>query len=454
MRLAGVAAVLARGAVLLARHWPALVVIWLLGWLGREGAVRLAVSASEVHAAAGVLALALAILAELVALVWMLRVLRSSAPLPEPAAAASLDGTDDAASATRWRRFVRRAVPSLDSTASVLVPFLAIYVAQDSFRLLFLDYAERVVADQSNDILAAGLGGQPIVTQERLPWGGLLVWTVAGVAFGVRWLLRRTSRRQSSSGWSLLRSTVAAYVEVVWLVLLVAALNARRREVIAWIDQRRVVRAAGDVAGSIADSLGFLSRPLHAARQLVVDSLGALDKVLLLPIAMLTVAAVVYGTTVAKPPPRDLTAAPLQRVGGRWVRVPRRVRWVAEAQVASIGKRFQPMIDGIRLLTHAGLGPMLLFCVAFGAQQMVDEWMSYVWRWAIGPQPFETWLAASPVLVLAEQLVVGVLSAALIGAAVERITSDERARLAAEAASSPAPETAPPAGATPAVTAG
>ena len=88
------------------------------------------------------------------------------------------------------------------------------------------------------------------------------------------------------------------------------------------------------------------------------------------------------------------------------------------------------MVDGIRLLTGAGLVPMLLFCFVFGALQTLDEWMWHAWRWALGPHRFETWVAASDTLGMVNALIVGVLSVVLIGAAVEHVTRDERQRLA------------------------
>jgi hypothetical protein len=438
VRVTAATSVLARAAVLLARHWPALVVIWVLGWLGREEAIRLAVRASELHAVAGVLVLALAIVSEMAALVWMLRVVRSSAPAPEPVAPPALEA--ESVSVGRWRRIGRRAAASLDSTAAVLIPFLAIYVAQDSFRLLFSEYAGRVADAEASRAFVAGLAGGSSEWQERLPWDGTVVFTVAAIAFVVRWLLRR-SQPASGSGWSVARSTLASYVEVVWLVLLIAAVNDKRKGFFSWVDRRRVVRAAGDVVSSFVDHLGALTDPIRWVWARVTTSLGALDQVLLLPVATLTVAAVVYGATIAKPPPVDVSRAALGRVGR--LRVARRVgdrlaqrraRRLAEAQLVRTGRRFQPMVDGIRLLMGAGLVPMLLFCVAFGALQTLDDWMWHVWRWVLGPHETDTWDAASGTLDIVNDLIVGVLGIALIGAAVERVTGDERRRIAATGA--------------------
>jgi hypothetical protein len=462
VRVTAATSVLARAAVLLARHWPALVVIWVLGWLGREEAIRLAVRASEIHAVAGVLVLALAIVSEMAALVWMLRVVRTSAPAPEPVAPPPLEA--ESVSIGRWRRIGRRAAASLDSTAAVLIPFLAIYVSQDSFRLLFSEYADRVTEAANSANTVAIFAGADSATDagERLPWEGNVVFTVAAIAFVVRWVLRR-SRPASGSGWSVARSTLASYVEVVWLVLLVAAVNTRRKEFFSWVDRRRVVRAAGDVVGSFVDQLGALTDPIRWVWARVTTSLGALDQILLLPVATLTVAAVVYGSSIAKPPPVDVSRAALGRVGR--LRVARRVgdrvaqrraRRLAEAQLVRTGRRFQPMVDGIRLLMGAGLVPMLLFCVVFGALQTLDEWMWHAWRWVLGPHETDTWDAASGTLGMVNDLIVGVLGIALIGAAVERVTSDERQRLAAtgaaaaEAAASTDPTPAEPTAVTPA----
>jgi hypothetical protein len=444
VRVTAATSVLARAAVLLVRHWPALVVIWLLGWLGREEAIRLAVRASEIHAVAGVLVLALAIVSEMVALVWMLRVVRTSAPLPEPAAPAATEA--EPAAAGRWRRIGRRAAAGLDSTASVLIPFLAIYVAQDSFRVLFTDYADRVTAKAIEQGVVATINGGPAAAapNDRLPWDGGLVLAVAASAFVIRWLLRRT-KPASGSGWSVARSTMASYVEVVWLVLLIAAVNDKRKGFFGWVDRRRVVRAAGDVVSSFVGHLGALTDPVRWVWARITTSLGALDQVLLLPVATLTVAAIVYGATIAKPPPIDVTHAALGRLGrlramrAVGARLPeRRARRLAEAQLVRTGRRFQPMIDGVRLLMGAGLVPMLVFCVVFGALQTLDEWMWHAWRWLLGPHQTDTWIAASDTLSTVNDMVVGVLGVVLIGAAVERVTRDARRELATDAEPQPA----------------
>jgi hypothetical protein len=220
------------------------------------------------------------------------------------------------------------------------------------------------------------------------------------------------------------------------LVLLVAAVNDKRKGFFSWVDRRRVVRAAGDVVSSFVDRLGALTDPIRWVWARITTSLGALDHVLLLPIATLTVASVVYGATIAKPPPVDVTRTALgrlsrvgvaRRVGDRLAN--RRARRLAESQLVRTGRRFQPMVDGIRLLMGAGLVPMLLFCVVFGALQTLDEWMWHVWRWVLGPHQFTTWVAASDSLSTVNDLVVGVLGVVLIGAAVERVTKDEQQRL-------------------------
>ena len=116
-------------------------------------------------------------------------------PLVGPGAGARAPPALEAESVSigRWRRIGRRAAASLDSTAAVLIPFLAIYVSQDSFRLLFSEYAARVVEAGNSDVAVAILTGVGSTERgERLPWGGGLVLTTAAAAFVIRWLLRRT----------------------------------------------------------------------------------------------------------------------------------------------------------------------------------------------------------------------------------------------------------------------
>jgi len=236
--------VLRRAIVLVARHWPTLLVLWLAGWIGNEWMVRLAVEATGIHNAAGMIVLALAPVAAMAAMVVSLRVLRTSSALavatPDP-------------SMTRTARVVR----GLDSIGSVLAPFLAVYMSQGALRELVRDFTGRANERSFEEYVVAGLEGRELPTDWRgLPAAGWVLGVLAALAFAARWLLRRRKARKLTSGADIPLAWGGAWLEAVWLMVAVLFVGQWRSNIREWVAERRVIVAVGERFERITGSLG------------------------------------------------------------------------------------------------------------------------------------------------------------------------------------------------------
>lgn len=105
------------GLGLLARHWPALLGLFLLGAAGRRAFMWLAVATADVNRTLGILILPLAPICTLLSLVMMLRATAQSLPAFADFATSG---------ATRQERLRGHLVVATE----VLVPFLTVYAAQ------------------------------------------------------------------------------------------------------------------------------------------------------------------------------------------------------------------------------------------------------------------------------------------------------------------------------------
>ncbi|MFQ6170163.1 hypothetical protein ACK8HX_01030 [Oryzobacter sp. R7] len=361
--------VLRDAARLLARQWPTLAAIALLGIVGHQGFLWFCVWLSDHHGLATAILLPLVPISSLVALVLMLR----HAGRHEPTLAPLV--TDVPGERLRGR---------LALLASTLIPFLTLYVAQDR---LAEDLRTFVNAAVTTEFITADFWN-PDRNLDRgaLVTGGALFALVA-VAFVLRTALDRFGLPARHLSWGML----AAYVEVLWLFLLARQVAGYKGEVRDWVADRRLSVWALEQWAGLTDRLGPLTEPVRSAGAFLGEVVANADQTIVLPIAWLTVGAVVFGKDLAAPAGPERRHPVRERLPG-WVR-----RGVGEA-TASVADRFGALVRGVRLLAVAGLVPMLFFCVAFlladEAGTLVDEGV----RALLGPRDGETVVAFSPIL--------------------------------------------------------
>ncbi|WP_156043805.1 hypothetical protein [Cellulomonas sp. URHE0023] len=402
-------AVVSHGARLWLRSWPVLLVIALIATAGRHAAGWAAVNASTVNNTLGWAVLVLAPLSMVAGIVAMLHVLRRD--LPALDAIARTRGPDDAASGHE------RGL--IDVLASVFVPFLALYasyglLAEDRNRFLntaaFRQFAE-------NGFSLTGDGPDGSFVDLATGWALVVVVVVAVV---LRWLLGRWEGRSHRRALAF----AGAYVEAFWLLVVATFASKLLDSAWAWVESRRAVSIVLDWWLTFLDALGPVAGPVDATVDALASILGNLDDLVVIPLAWLTVGAVVYGHKLAAPPTRTPRVRP-----AAWERLPAPVRRLtieaAAPVVGDVRGRFRALVDGLRRLAIAGLGPMLVFALAFLVATRIEEVVLLLARAVSGPQDVDTWLAFAPMVSSVATAVGLTATVALLAAGVDRILAGQ-----------------------------
>jgi hypothetical protein len=414
---ADVFAVLLRAGTLLVRHWPVLLAILFAGEAGRYAALWAAVELSDFNSTLGVLVLVLgplaavcALLAAVCALIAALYALRGSLP--------SLQASADEAAATGDENVAgpKQHASVLTVLGSVMVPFLAIYasygyLSEDVFR-----FVNTAVTDELFNNPDALLGTGEIDSDRTALATGWLAMALVAVAIVLRYGLGILARRRPMR-WI---PWVAAYVEVLWLVTLARMLANHEQAVFTWIQDRAVSQGIADGWRSVLDFFGPVGNAVDVASRWLFDLLSDADALLVIPVAWLTVGAVVYGQQLREPERRRATSHRRPRSGlVRRMHAP--ARQVGNELTGGLGDRFGALARGLRRLAVAGLAPMLLFALAFVLAQRLEYAVDLLWRDLIGPLPLDAYLAFVPHTGMVSHVIGTVAVVCLLGAAIDRV---------------------------------
>jgi hypothetical protein len=364
---------------LLWRHWPVLVALSFAGMALRGGATWVAVTVSAHNSILGMLLFMLVPLGTLIALTLMLRVLRES-----------LRSVRDVPSTQR----------TFDMAGNVLVPFLAVYAA---YGYLNADKEAYAYATWDADWFSS--------TRTHLHLTTLAIVVIVAAYAGRSLLDRPWARRH---GWL---GIVRAYLEIVWIAVLAIVIYPLHDKAMALLESRRVVHGAF----IRLDSLGSTGTHIHGVLDWIGSLLSTADTAIATPVAWLTVGAIVYGRELTvEPRKRDRASA--RALTRRWVRLPKLVRRGVMSLRESVGERFGPLIDGLRVVFRAGLLPMLLFCLVFQVVQATSTWLFLVERALIGPRDLApVWMRISPPLSAVTDAIAWVALICLLGAATDRV---------------------------------
>ncbi|WP_193610326.1 hypothetical protein [Nocardioides lijunqiniae] len=398
---------------LLAHHWAALVSIFLLGLAARNAAMWAAVLLGRDHPVLASLLVPLAPLAMVIALVLMLRVAGSSARWTLQSAS-----PEESEGETRRER--------LALLASALVPFLTVYALQghlDADRDQFINesYADEFASGAM--FSGAELDDRTLVTVTSWQLG--LVVT----ALTMRSVLDRLDLARRHTGWAFL----AALVEVTWLTWLAALLTTRWHDASGWVGDRAVVDEAGEAWRRATAALGPLTDPVRALGEVLAGIVTGISDIVVTPVAWLTVGAVVLAGGLrdsrrARLEQHRLVVRARERVeprlaarrAGRPDRPARRA-WSPDRVGDLLGRRFEELVAGLRTLVHAGLVPVLTFCLVLGLARLAEWGTALLLRALVGPRDPDTMLAFSPYLELATRTVYTVVIVVLVAAAVSRL---------------------------------
>lgn len=383
---------------LLGRHWPMLVLLYLLGAALHHGILWFCIWLSEDHSTTAAFILPLVPMATLAALILMLRELTPALKHVGPPQ-----------------------VGRLNLLASALIPFLAVYVSQQYLKEDTRAFVNAAVSDELLE-RSGGLAESTFnVDRGNIATGAALAGIVVG-ALVIRWLLDRFDLPQRGAGWGLF----AAYVEVLWVWILAKRLDNFVGDVEVWVRGRRLTHWLFDQWERLIDVLGPVGEPVRAVGSWFWGALGQADAIVVIPIAWLTVGAVVYGRKLeARRPAVSTPAAAPLGPEPRWrravERVPSPVRRAGSEATASVRGRFSALGNGIRLLAVAGLAPMLLFCLVFLLSRQVEYGVAELLRRLVGPLDFRDALTLDPYLSVISRGAYTVVLVVLLGAAIDRI---------------------------------
>ena len=377
---------------LLLRHWPALLALAFLGAAMRQAAVYGAIQLSDVQAQLGQLLLVLAPLGYLLPIIVMLRICRRSLPAlgevkhPEPDAPVE-----------------RRELRLVDVAVSVLIPFLAVYTAYGLLDADIFRYRNIAAADVVFNEVDEGAGA----TARRL---GIYSLQAALLIVLGAWLLRWVTGRLERKLRIVWLAYLGALLELVYVVQLASQIVVIKTRGVAWIEDRVAYHWVQGWYDAVVDFLGPVAGAFEVGVRFVEDVAGSLDTVVVVPVAWLTVAAVVLGHRLAEREDEER---------------PRRRR--SSSLLAEVKERFSPLVDGLRLLASAGLAPMLLFSIGFVVVTSLPALVRVAARAVIGPQTHNTWLAIGPFELALGYALSLALSAPMLAAAVDWLVRRRRA---------------------------
>ncbi|MGP3533912.1 hypothetical protein ACTU3I_03880 [Microbacterium sp. RD1] len=384
------------GRLLLA-HWPALVAWFLAGALARYLAIELAGFVGAYTAIGGFLLLPLAALSRLIGFVAMFLVLRDGmrrlgaiAPLP-------VDG------ASRRRAF-------RDALLSAILPFFAVYAAWGFLRQDVQAYTARALEVQTDRLWVGAAAGVEIDTSGTVDKLGFEPWTLAviAVAFAGRWAWKRWSARLPK--WL---SLGAVYLEAVWVFLSLYVISEAIGQITGWVDSRQAMVWLADLRGWLADAAAPIAWVWSAVEWL----LGELGGIILLPLAWLAIAGVIYGQAV-EPQQVRIRAAALDRVRGRYGSLPARLRRRLSDIGAGMGARFRPIWRAIVLMWRGGPiligGYVLLYTVLILGERMLGIAITRL----VGPHDLASfWMVADTLVFLAVPLIIEPVRTVLVASA-------------------------------------
>lgn len=392
----GVGELFRLASVLLARHWPQLLALYLAGAASRQGFLWLAVWVNKFSPLVGVLLLPLAPLAMLISVVVMFRVCAVSLPFT---------GQQEQGSDDRWKTHLRLAV-------QVLVPFLAVYASQgllreDSRRFLF-----SVVADEfQNNALNINWSRLNLASE----W---VMLALVLLALTVRKWISLNKLTEKTVAWGF----AGGYVEALWLMLLSGTLTSRVSELNDWVTSRAVVAGVTGTYETLKSSVSVYSKAVAGIMTWLADLLSNMGNLVIIPVAWLALTAMIYGGKLTA---RDLPTH--EQVTERLKRIPNPLLRLVTQAVEPVTTPIKNTLTAIGKVAAAGVPGMVLFCVAFAlVGNLTKILLAYATRWLLGPQAADWVQAITPYLQLAQRGLSLTLMVVLAAAAVNQVMIAER----------------------------
>ncbi|WP_144413454.1 hypothetical protein [Corynebacterium epidermidicanis] len=236
-------------------------------------------------------------------------------------------------------------------------------------------------------------------------------------------------------------ASLSAYLETLWMVTLSAMLTTNVDKFQEWLMTRAVVAPAYhnflEAKAIVIENAGLLGKAYVAAGTIA----GKLDDVIVVPLAWLTLGAVLFGTTLAPKATSSASDSPTKG-SPRHAKRSRRAMRVTTAQARELlDTAAQPIAgpiklawQGVQKLAVAGIVPMIVFCLIFILCSLAELGTVYAARAIIGPQPLLKSAALWPYVSNVARLAYFFVALPLLAAAVDRYLRHSYADDAAQTA--------------------
>lgn len=222
----------------------------------------------------------------------------------------------------------------------------------------------------------------------------------------------------------------SAYLEVLWMTTVSVFLTNQLSAVQDWALTRRSIaptyRSYVELSENIEDSAGFLAE----SWAWLAAKLPAFSQLITVPIAWLTLGAVVFGTSLVAKQAAESTKPEATNTGtdakASNPRLRQRMKQAARSEAKTVmDDALKPVAGpikttwkGLRTLARAGLVPMVIFCLVFMLATSVELGVVELGRFIAGPQQsLQSEQAATLILVFARMaylmVVVCLVAAAL-----------------------------------------
>jgi hypothetical protein len=403
--------------------WPVVLAWFLAGYLAHSVLIRLAGWAGIYDSLWGLMILPLAVLAKLASYVGMFLAVRPAMLNYRRLDRLAATTPADADTAPVGPRSFAAAWGSTIATG--LIAFLVIYFTWGLIVDDVQDYG-KVAWDQYD----------PSAVNEPLKVSlGVMSVTFVIVAFALRLLVGRFSKRLPT--WV---GGISAYLEAAWLITAGLVIQNLLAGVPGWFASRRMFAWIVDGVAQLRESFAWFGTIWDGVAWL----LNAIGEVVVLPLAWLALAAIVFAHVLPRRARRRTgRSARLRETAERkWRRMPRPVRVLGTSLSSSLRERWQPIATALALIWRNGPVRLGTYVVAFAAVTVAGQWMSALIYQILGPHETGWWIATSDPFLLLITAITTPLQFIIVAAAFDETlaTLDEETVSADEELSEVVPE--------------
>jgi len=373
---------------ILALTWPALLAWYLGGAVVRASVLAIAAPIGPESPLAALLIVPVAALARLVSYVGMFLAVRRGLRTYR-----EISGGDVAFESLRdaAAEFIRVLLASI-------IPFFTLYAVIGLVAEDLSEYARSAFKysfGSENGVLRVG-DGPLVVAVILVALAGRILLKIFGSKLP-RWL-----------------AIVEIYLEATWIFVALTGVTAVFGTVIEWIEQRQVV---GWVLG-LREFLSGLAEPVRLLF-LSVDWLGpVVAQVILLPLAWLLIAGIVYTRALANVVDDRVIPERLeQAVTSRWAKLPsilQRQAYLLTDEWDDVGS---PFTQSGKLIVKAGVLQLAIFVSAYGVLYALGMWFTWGVYRLVGPHDIGVWNLVDPLLSVAVTVLIEPARIVLLAAA-------------------------------------